>query len=277
MEEELKRLFQDGSNGERRTGWRCANESDLAAYADGALGSGPRASLEKHLADCASCRAQVAFLINSSDWVDPPDVPSPLLAKAKSLVPEKRKPTFGFRWRWATGALAACIVLAFLVVFALRLRSSDAGPQQAVKQNEPKPAAEVNTANPPANPDLLAAASPPPATKSSQPRTEPSAPTVRSAPTDNRSPKLLFPHDGEVIGRGPISVRWEPVAEAVSYDVSIMSTAGDTLVERSTDTTSLTVPADGLLAGTKYFVYVRAHFRDARTSRTSAAFRTGNH
>lgn len=82
----------DKSHGDgRRTGLLCANESQLAAYVDGALDALARMTLEKHLADCESCLEQVSFLVRSSNWTESPDVPSWLITKAKALVSKNRR------------------------------------------------------------------------------------------------------------------------------------------------------------------------------------------
>src|SRR5258705_3601448 len=114
MEPKLKDLLWSRPTNGRRTSWRCANEAQLAAYFDGTLDAGARRSLESHLADCKSCLDQISFLVHSSEWPEPADVPAWLVTKARNLTPAKQTRPLFFGWRWATASFAAGFVLNLL-------------------------------------------------------------------------------------------------------------------------------------------------------------------
>jgi hypothetical protein len=82
-------------------------------------------------------------------------------------------------------------------------------------------------------------------------------------------PELLSPRDGAVLRRGELEFRWRPVGEALFYEVSVMTAAGDLVFERQTSDARLALPADvPLTRGAKYFVSVRAHLRQGKTSKS---------
>jgi len=272
MEKELKHLLRENAvvNGSRRRlAWRCASESKLAAFVDGKLEPAARKSLIGHLADCKSCLNQLAFLIQSRDWVESGEIPAALKAKARSLVSDQSRSSIGFGWVWATAVLAACLAMAFLITLAVRLRSSVIPPRQdlplAQQSTKPIVSSSANTAR---NPDAVAIASPLSPAKPAGPKPEASAPLIRNATRENRSPRLLSPQDGAVIN-GPLPIRWEAVSDAVFYEVSIMTASGETLVNERSDVATLRLGSDvQLIAGTKYFISVRAHLRDGQIVRS---------
>src|SRR6266550_2121313 len=123
MEEELNRLLRKNPLSARRRGWRCFDDLQLAAYVDGTLDANARQSLEAHLTDCKTCLGQVSFLMQSSEWPEPVDVPVWLVTKAQKLVSEQPKPANVFGRRWATATLAVGLLLTVLVVFAVWRRT----------------------------------------------------------------------------------------------------------------------------------------------------------
>lgn len=273
MEDELRQLLdknavENGSH--RKFAWRCASESKLAALVDGKLESTAKRLLLAHLADCKSCLDQVAFLVESQNWVASDEIPVALKVKAKSLVSSKPGSSVKFAWGWATAALATCLVIGFIVTLTIRLRSSVSSPpapDQTVAQQSQNPTGAAPT-NPPRNPDAVAIASPPAKVKPSQPKADASVPVIRNARRENHLPKLLLPRDGAIVN-APLQLRWETVSDAVFYEVSIMTTTGETVLSQRTDATLLSVAADTLTPGTKYFISVRAHLRDGQTTRSS--------
>src|SRR5262249_14842795 len=118
MEPELESLLTIDSLHAQRGGRACANVTQLAAYVDGGLDAQARKSLESHIADCKSCLEQLSFLLRSDESAAKIEVPAEFVARAKSLVPAKRRFLVAPNWGWATAPLAACLALAGLIVLA---------------------------------------------------------------------------------------------------------------------------------------------------------------
>jgi len=274
MERKLKDLlWSRPTNG--RTSWRCANESQLAAYFDGTLDARARRSLESHLADCKSCLEQISFLVHSSEWPEPTEVPAWLVTKARNLVPDKPRTPLSFGWRWATASLAAVLLLTVLTVLVIRSRNSEPPVGRQDQLSTQKPAPDSPTVGPPSkpprNPDAVAVATKPSPPGNAAAKPEPSAPLIRNSAAENSSPKLLTPRDGETIKSGlPIEIRWQKVPEAVFYEVSIMTASGEMVTSRQTEEVSQSIPTGSqLIPGSKYFVSVRAYLRDGKTVRSA--------
>ena len=260
----------------QRVRWRCPNELQLAAYVDRRLDGKARESLEAHLADCDLCLDQVSFLVHSAAWADSVDVPAQLLTRAKNLVSDSGRPPLSIDWGWAATAVAvACLVLAFAIVLALRLHGSEptqstAGPLVAQDQPQQHPAAIPQFSTTPQNRDAIPSSNTAPSDKTIVPRPVRSAPLVRNAEPGGHLPKLTFPHDGAVVKREKLEFRWQTVSDAIFYEVSIVTAAGDPVIVRQTDGTRLELRPDvQLISGAKYFVSVRAHLRDGKTARSS--------
>jgi hypothetical protein len=271
MEEELEKLLSARTVAHPRNRWRCANELQLAAYVDGKLEPHARETVEAHLADCKVCLKQLSFLVQASDWPEPADVPSSLLARARSLVGNNRRRPLGFSWGWATAALATCLLLVGLLALVGRLRNS--GPQpsnqaQSVAAQPEQVSPVVQPSVSPRNPDAVAYSSSAPPTKPPARKTDAAAPVTRNGNVDNHSPNLIFPRDGLAVKRASLTLRWQTVSDALFYEVSIMTESGDTIVSRQTEDGVVTLAKAPLNAGAKYFVSVRAHFPDGKTTRS---------
>lgn len=266
MQPELERLLRIPSLDPTRTGRVCTNEAELAAYADGALNSDARRSFESHIADCKSCLEQLSFLVRSHESAPVTDVPVELLARAKSLVRQKRTFTIDFSWRWATAALAACLVLVGLLALAGKWRRETSKPAvtfAGVVKPQPSFAPQPATRNP----DAFAYANSPAAAKPSTRKSGPEVPVTRGANADGRTPILISPREGEVIKEGSFTFKWQSVPEVLSYELLIRSESGELVLSLPSEAPALTVPSDPRLkAGAKYFVSVRAQFRDGRTA-----------
>lgn len=266
---EIKKLLQVQRGQAVRRGWRCPDEIQLAAYVAQRLSSSARNSIEAHLTDCDFCLSQVAFLTQSADWADSVDVPANLLFGARNLV--ARKPSRGTNWGWrwaATTAAVACFALLFVLV-ALQLRrqqsvSPPGGPLVA-QQTSPELIASPRrtVASPPSHPEAAQPAQTPKA-KSTQ------TPMVRSKTTGELLPKLISPRNGAVVRREDLEFRWEPVSEAIFYEVRVMSAEGDLVFQEQTEHTRLRPGSIALLVpGTKYFVVARAHLRQGKAAKSS--------
>src|SRR5215831_9214934 len=182
MEPELERLLQTPLRNAGHTVRVCANEAQVAAYVDGALNAHARQSFESHIAECKSCLEQISFLVRSHPSVEVTNVPAALLARAKGLVPQKRRFTVEFSWRWATAALAACLLLVGLVALAARGRRQRSVPAATIAQvAQPQPTVKPQSSEPPRNPEALAYSSSPAAPRPSVRKAESEVPVVRGA------------------------------------------------------------------------------------------------
>lgn len=266
---EIKKLLQVQRGQGGRRGWCCPDEIQLAAYVAQRLSGPARNSIEAHVADCDFCLSQVAFLTQSADWANSVDVPANLLSGARNLV--ARKPSRGINWGWrwaATTAAVACFAL-ILVVIVLQLRrqqsvSTTSGPlvvQQTLPERVPSP--QITVVAPPSSPEPSQPVQPPKA-KATQ------TSVVRSKTAEDLLPKLISPRDGAVVRREDLEFRWEPVSEAIFYEVRVMSAEGDLVFEAQTENTRLKPGSTASLApGKKYFVVARAHLRHGKAAKSS--------
>ena len=268
----IQKLLARRGDRSLRRGWRCPDETRLAAFADGRLGGSARQSAETHVADCDYCRAQVAFLVRAADAPADVEVPARLIARAQGLVAGKQVVSNGRGWRWAAAAAAACLILTAGLALALRFGRNEApsAPEFIARNRvqEILPASPSPLAAQPHAPAATAAPAAPAVTPRPQPVRAP-APASRKPTANLLLPELVSPRDGAVLRRGELEFRWRPVGEAVFYEVSVMTAAGDLVVERQTSETRLSMPADvTLVPGAKYFVSVRAHLRQGKTSKS---------
>ena len=266
---EIKKLLQVQSGQAGRRGWRCPDEIQLAAYVAQRLSSSARNSIEAHVADCDFCLSQVAFLTQSADWANSVEVPAPLLSGARKLVARRPSRVINRGWRWAaTTAAVACSALV-VVVIVLQLRrqesvSTTSGPLVA-QQNRPEPVTSPQIAVAPPAPQLA------PSQTVQTPKTKsPQTPVVRSKTAADPLPKLISPQDGAVVRREDLEFRWEPVSDAIFYDVRIMSAEGNLVFVEQTEDTRLKPDSTApLVPGTKYFVVARAHLRQGKAAKSS--------
>lgn len=263
-EAELKELLRvEGRTGVR--GWRCPDDHELAAYAAHGVDSATKTTLESHLAGCQFCLSLVSFLVQAGDWDEPNDVPLSILSKARGLVTHKPRVKMTLGWRWAISAVAVgCFaLLCALVVLQMRQRQS-ASPQNSLiaQQTSPPPAASVlgRASQTPLQPTPSV---PIPKARSHE------APVVRSN-TEAVSPRIITPREGAVLRPDDLEFQWEPVSDAISYEVRVMSSEGNLVLQERTENTRLkpsrNVP---LVSGKKYFVVTRAHLPEGRVAKST--------
>lgn len=245
-EKELVRLLQSRGQGSAARRWYCPDEAQLAAYTDGQLGGGARQRVELHLADCAFCLGQVAFLLRLEEAEAPAEVPLSLLARARARV---ERQSLQLAWRWATAAaVAASLALAGVVWFR----------EQRIPSVSPKssPAPPKRIASPPVAPSR-----PPSAT----PR------TVRKGEKEEFVPEVLFPREGASVSQEQLDFQWKPVPRTVFYEIRVVTEAGDLVWEaRATDTSARLPRQIQLQAGQKYFVWVHAYLPEGKTVKSKA-------
>ncbi len=237
-ESEVKKLLQARPSRARRRGWRCPDEIQLAAYVGQKFSSSTRNSIEAHIGDCDFCLSQVAFLTQSADWPNSEEVPANLLSGARKLV--TRKPSKGINWGWrwvAVSGAVACLAL-LVVVIALQRRTLDSGsrPSETLLAQQ--------TSLEPITSPRIAVPSPTLSPEPTQPAQTPKAkstekPVVRGMTAGDFVPKLTSPRDGAVVRREDLEVRWQPVSEAIFYEVRVMSAEGDLVFEGQTEDTKL--------------------------------------
>jgi hypothetical protein len=153
--------------------------------------------------------------------------------------------------------------LAFITLRFLRQRTVNAPSESLLaQQHQPDLVPQAQT-----SPATLRVAPQPSSTK---PRSvEPAAPAIRGG-GQNLSLTVLFPRDGATVGRSELDFRWQPVADIVFYNVTVVTAAGDLIQETKTEDTHLRI-ADNiqLVPGGKYFVSIRAHVREGKTVKSN--------
>lgn len=118
----------------------------LADYVDGSLGPEDRARVEAHVRDCPSCRQQLELAATARDALAAlPDVDAPpgLTFEVRRRA---RRPRSGLAWKVATGAAAAAVLAAGIVVAVgppggVDTLGGGAGSEMAPDAGAPGPAA----------------------------------------------------------------------------------------------------------------------------------------
>lgn len=218
--------------------WGCLSEEQLASFVDGTMPPAALEKLESHLANCVDCRESVA-LLTRSESSPLTDVPPAWLARVRHLGSTDRV-TGSSRLAWAAG-MACLLVAGLAMTFAYR-------PEQkaVVADNvQPKPATA------------------PIAAERDQ---------VRNLPPRSTMPPVVITSTlGANVSRS-FEVRWESVPTAVSYEVRVLDSAGDTLWTRQTSDDHLLIPAGvSLQKGKKYFVQLSASLPTGKTIHAKAA------
>ena len=267
-EKNIVQLFRDQRASSTKRGWRCPDDTKLAAYADQLLQGDLKESIERHLASCESCLAEVSFLMKSSELSDTQPVPAPLLLRARSLVSESRSSTI-WRWGWPAATAAACLALAVVLGIALQLgQSGKTADESLVAKNEPPQQAVASFPSPPAVETPAAQLKSPGSVITQSPRpTRVPAPTVRRPPEPGSvSPAVLFPTEGATVASTELVFRWVPITDAQFYDIAVMTDTGDLVFTGHAEQTQIKLPADVKLKhGNKYFVRVTANLPQGNT------------
>jgi Putative zinc-finger len=269
-EKEIKQLLQSHRRAEARPGFRCPDENRLAAYVDGQLTGEARTTFESHVSACDSCLEAIAFLARSAGWANTSAIPAYLVARARGLVTEK--PSVVWRWRWAMAtAVAAFVVVAVSFVFwNSRVQKSAVPPEGLIAQTQPTP--EVVATTPISEP-----ARPLPTRSVTKPNlNRGETPSVRGGENEFK-PILLYPREGSIVRRGDLEFRWQPGAEAVSYEVRLVTEDGSLKLARETKELTLKLGDDVELRDVaNYYVTIVAQTSDGRFTRSDIVrFRVG--
>lgn len=265
IEKSLRQFFRTKSARAEERRRDCLDEAQVAAYVDRNLVGPEKTRLEAHLADCEFCLGQVVFLARLRETPIPEPLPAALLARARELAAPKARPWTAWVWRWeAVAAMAACAV----VVTVVSLREA---PRQAPFVSPvPHGEAVAPRVQAPREVKPLAPVAPAPA-----PTTVPLGAGVRGLST----PALIFPAPHATLPRPQVEFRWQTVAGALDYEVRLVTAEGDLVWEQRTEANSVKLPAGvSLVAGQKYFVWVRANLGEGKTSQSRAvAFTVADH
>ncbi len=227
---------------QERRGSRCPDETVLAAYAEGIQAG--RLALESHLAECLSCRKQVAFLAQEDASASTNDVPQWLLARARELVPERSSSAKPLWWA-AAATVTACLVFAFtLPMRELTLPLSFRAPGVPAMQESSASKPRRDTAR---------------------------APELRARTRPSRSPDLVRPSEGATVSGDGVEFRWRPMRESLFYEVQLTSLDGELIWKERTGTTHVRLPNSvSLRPGERYFVWVVAHMREGNAVKARA-------
>ena len=229
----------------RTHSFRCPDEHDLAAYVDQQLIGAERERVESHLTKCDRCLQQVGFLVKNANGVATP-VPARFLAGAKQLeTPAPRNSPIA--WQWA-GVAAAIAVVAIAGGLWREGRVNHAQERPlAVAAAEQRQAPGI-----PGNPSPEAEAS------------------VRSGSPGVSLPVVLTPRPGTTVYPSDFVIGWEPVANAVAYEVRVVTADGSLVWRKRVRDVSVRPPSRTLRPGRKYFVWVRALLPDGDTQVSAA-------
>ena len=94
--------------------------------------------------------------------------------------------------------------------------------------------------------------------------------SVRSSGEEIVRPELLFLQEGSVIARETVEFSWKEAERSLFYEVSIVTSEGDRVWEGRFEETYAQLPADvRLIAGRKYFVWIRAYLPEGKTVKSS--------
>ncbi|MBA2702849.1 MAG: zf-HC2 domain-containing protein [Blastocatellia bacterium] len=267
MNEKEKYLSQSDLHEHFKRGWRCPDDVKLAAYADQLLPGELKRSIERHLAECDSCLAQVTFLVRSSDTPDPEPVPAHILLKVQNLVPAGPGSN-SHAWRWALATTAvACLLFAAVLGIALQERHTkkSADPTLVARNEAPPAASSVVLPHAPVETAPVPGPTDAPKQETRPIRTPP--PSVRGMSNPGSvSPNLVFPTEGASVSSGDLVFRWLPIQDAQFYGISVMTAAGELVFFGQSEKTQVRLPAASRLkSGGKYFVQVTANLPQGNT------------
>lgn len=225
--------------------FHCPDEHALAAYVDQQLIGAERERVESHLAKCDLCLEQVGFLIKQSQ-IQVEAAPSSLVQRAKIAETSERR-TAPFGWRSVNWVAAAVGIMAIGLIVWREVRPTPEKHSTTVATDQ-RPSVPVIREN-----------------KNSAAET-----AVRNASPSESQPLVLSPQPGEIVHPSAFTIRWEPVANAVAYEVRVVTADGDLVWRRRVHENSANPPKQVLQSGSKYFVWVRASLPNGKTEQSAA-------
>jgi hypothetical protein len=220
-------------------------EERLSEYVDNRLSSRERATIEQHLADCATCRASLESLRWTIALVK--QVPAPALPRAFTLpVPAPRAPRVSLAFGLAQfGAALATVLLLAVIGVDILMRSSGA-------MRAPMPAAMSEFAAP----TLAIAAAPSPSARdqggapTAEP-TKPPAPTRAPQPTSPlpaAAPAVLPQPSATIDVQGEKARSATPAPRVGVAAVSPTATTTPTMTATPVPPTATAIPSPTMIA-----------------------------
>ena len=214
--------------------WNCLDDRRLAAFVDGTLSSAKRANAEAHFAECESCRHSVALIVRSSRETEGA-VPPEWMARVRHLGEAKNSPSAA-GWAWA-GAMACIVIVATGMIFSSREHA----------------------------PEIVTASRIPSAPPTAAPVARVEQDEMRNLVKPAPGPAVIVPAEGARVANN-LEVRWQPLPNAVAYEVRVLNVAGDTIWHSRTGADHLQIPAAASLqSGNKYFVQISASLPTGKT------------
>ena len=225
----------------------------LEGYVRDALGPEDRDAFEAHYFECAACFEKVqTFQALHAELVSSP-------AEAPAA------PAAGRSWRWVFAPVGASLLV--VAAAALWLTNPPMPASPSIVNDAPPAAAPVT---PPATPPTQSAS---PAAPALQPAGADSPPraAVRNSPAAGSGVVLLSPAEDQALPADAPAFRWQRVSGAIYYDLQIVTEEGNVAWSgKAAGTTTTLPPGHGLQAGTRYFVWVRAHLSGGGTVKSPA-------
>ena len=259
----LRRLLGGRKAAASQAGWRCPDEMALAAFVEHRASAREVERIESHLADCAACLDQVTFLVREPEASDSSIAPH-VQSRARDLITDRPRGWRAPVWRW--GAVAAT---AAGVVLALSLQSRVPEPLPSAR-----PATSPGVA--PVAPASVPAATPRAAVPSASPAI-PSAPAAPERSTVRHSAgkpvllTVLSPAADAALSVQQVEFVWSPIPTTAYYEIHLVTEDGNVVWLAKTDDTRARPPAGlPLVAGGKYFVWVRAYLSGGGTVKSAA-------
>ena len=223
--------------------WTCPDDHTIAAYVDGALLQNSKARVELHLAKCERCRLIVADVVKLQREIDLPAPPSEI---GRSMVRFEPPASTRSRWFWLPAAAMASIALIAITIGLLR------EPQKLQVMSPPTPSAPmIAKAEPVAPPSI------------------PVPEILRKPQVPEVLPVVRFPLPDSVIAGERLEFRWKSVSRSRYYEIHVVTSEGDLVWEGQTQRSVLQLPADVVLKGGTYFVWITANLSDGRVAKSS--------
>lgn len=233
-----------------RSKWGCPDDAQLAGFVDQGLDSAGEASIVQHLARCAECRSQIAFLERMQRMDGESHLPATWLSRVEAITARDAKASTIRKWVPATG-----IALAAVIITAILLRSTSVPPRT------------IQTTAPIAQPQVIASAAAPPQALGAERKHD--RDVVRKAGPDN-SLQIASPTADSHIAPGG-AIRWRSVENSMYYEVRLLSADGEVLWIAKVEASQTALPVDiRVPAERKCFLIIRAFLADGKTVESEA-------
>jgi len=206
----------------------CPENELIARYFDASLFDQAHAQVQRHVADCEYCQAQLGAM--SRPFKDDPFVEddAELIAAAKQLVTGSMSKKMWGAPVWAT---AAVVLIALFTIINI--------DQELTLEPGQSPSAK--------------------------PSTEETSRQLRSVNRATNDLNVLFPAPGADIDPGSV-IQWVEVPGNLHFNIYVLSMAGDVLwTQRLAGTEWVLDENLQLAAGSKYYFRVEAQFADGRS------------